>query len=79
MPEQQNSAKNITTNISSDALALLNVAQTQLILSISRGTLYNLIRSGELKCIKIRSSTRFQRSELDRFISEKSQNKSAEN
>jgi excisionase family DNA binding protein len=79
MPKRQNSAADITTAIPPDALALLNVAQAQTILCISRGTLYNLIRSGEIKPIKIRSSTRFRRSEIDRFISARTAQSSSQN
>ena len=79
MSKQPNSVKDIPAVIPSDALALLNVAQARMILCVSRGTLYNLIRGGELRCIKIRSSTRFQRSELNRFISEKAKQASTEN
>lgn len=71
--------KSSDTEILLDPLTLLNVAQAQAVLCISRGTLYNLLRSGEISCIKIRSATRFQRSELNRFVSEKANPSSTQN
>jgi excisionase family DNA binding protein len=53
--------------------ALLDVNQAMGILCCSRGTVYNLIRGGDIRPIKVRSSTRFQRSEIERFISERAQ------
>lgn len=54
--------------IPQDPLALLDIEQTCVLINSSRGTLYNLIRDGAITPIKIRSNTRFRRSEIERFI-----------
>jgi excisionase family DNA binding protein len=35
---------------------------------IHRATLYRLVKRGKLKLVKVSGSTRFRRSELDRYI-----------
>ena len=79
MPKNEPAISLKTFNLPSDPEVLLNVVQTHTMLSCSRGTLYNLIRSGEIKPIKIRSSTRFRRSEIDRFISARTAQSSSQN
>ena len=71
MERQQSEILNNTFQVYPDPDTLLNIEQTLTALSCSRGTLYNLIRDGEIKPSKIRSSTRFRRSEIERFISER--------
>jgi excisionase family DNA binding protein len=71
MDRQQSDTPNQTFQTYADQDTLLNIEQTMAVLSCSRGTLYNLISDGEIKPSKIRSSTRFRRSEIDKFISER--------
>jgi excisionase family DNA binding protein len=69
MQIKNNPHENKLIGVAADPLALLNVEQARLLLGCSRGTLYNVIRSGEIRPIKIRSSTRFRRSEIERYLS----------
>ena len=71
MDRQQSEILNKSPQTYTDQDTLLNIEQTMAILSCSRGTVYNLVRNGEIKPSKIRSSTRFRRSEIDKFISER--------
>lgn len=71
MDRQQTDTPNQTFQTYTDQDTLLNIEQTMAVLSCSRGTVYNLVRNGEIKPSKIRSSTRFRRSEIDKFISER--------
>jgi excisionase family DNA binding protein len=71
MDRQQSQIPNKISQTYTDQDTLLNIEQTMAVLSCSRGTLYNLISDGEIKPSKIRSSTRFSRSEIERFISER--------
>ncbi len=52
---------------------LLSVAQALLYLNIARGTLYKLIREGELKTIKICSRRLVPRGSLEAFLQRKLQ------
>jgi excisionase family DNA binding protein len=50
---------------------LLSVKQVMAVLQISESTVYRLMRSGELACVKLGSRTRFEREEIRRYISSK--------
>ena len=51
-----------------DGDELLDTAQAYMYLTVSRATLYRELRRGRIKCIKVRGSTRWRRSELDRDL-----------
>lgn len=53
-----------------DYPVMLCVKEVQTILSISRSKTYELIGSGELRCVRIGRSIRVRRSELARFLGE---------
>jgi excisionase family DNA binding protein len=49
--------------------ALLDVAQTcEYLGGIGRSTLYRAVQRGRLRIVKVEGSTRFRRSELDRYL-----------
>lgn len=50
---------------------LLTVVQSANFLGISRSQIYNIIKRGELRCVKIENSTRVDRVDLNAFIEEK--------
>ncbi|SMO61070.1 transcriptional regulator, AlpA family [Balnearium lithotrophicum] len=53
---------------------LLTVKEACEYLSISKATLYKLIKEGKIKPVKIGKSTRFDRQDLDRLVEELKRN-----
>lgn len=47
---------------------LLDVQEAAAYLTVSRSTLYQLVADRKLTKLKVRGSTRFRRSDLDRFL-----------
>lgn len=47
---------------------LLTVTQTAVRLSVSRWTVYRLIRDGKLHGIRVRGGRRFRESEIERYL-----------
>lgn len=52
----------------SSELLLYTIPQVAKDLKLSKGTLYNLIKTGKLKTVHIGSSVRITRLELERFL-----------
>lgn len=55
---------------------LFRIPQVAQYLEISRGTVYNIIKTGKLKVVYLGRSPRVTRSELDRFIASLESNQS---
>jgi excisionase family DNA binding protein len=78
--QSKRTPENLTEiQITQDPLALLDVEQTCEILKCSRGSVYNLIRSGELISLKILSSRRLRRLDVERYIVEQLEKSSSKN
>ena len=54
-----------------DQLKLLTVPEVMEMLSVSRTQVYALKATGKLKFIKIGQSTRYKRTDIERFINER--------
>jgi excisionase family DNA binding protein len=52
---------------------LLTVAEVSALLSVSRGTAWNLVRNREIPSIKIRRCVRVRRSDVERYLEENRQ------
>jgi len=49
---------------------LVSISQAEVLLGISRSTLYRLIRGGNLSVVRINRCVRISMAEIERFISE---------
>ena len=51
--------------------ALFTISEAAHYLSLGRTTVFELLRAGDIHCLKIGSATRVTRAELDRFIADR--------
>ena len=54
-------------------MTLLNVEQLTVRLNVSTPTVYKLLKSGELRCVKIGGRKLVTEAELERFINERAE------
>jgi excisionase family DNA binding protein len=55
-------------NANAPTQVLISLQEASRILGVARTTMYTLINSGELQCLKIGTRTLFRRAEIDDFI-----------
>ena len=53
-----------------DPEALMTADEVADYLKVSTGTIYNRVSKGEIRFLKVGSSVRFRRSEIDRWVEE---------